>query len=40
MKLKNDDGIMRERNSFESFWFEHMKKNKNVHYFRRREYRF
>ena len=40
MKLKNDNCIMRERNSFESFWFEHMKKNKNVHYFRRREYRF
>ena len=40
MKLKNENEIIRERYSFESFCFENMKKNKNVYYFRRREYRF
>jgi len=40
MKLKSDNRIMRECNSFESFCFEDMKKTENVYYFRRREYRF
>ena len=33
MKLKNENEIMRERNLFESFCFENMKKTENVYVF-------
>ena len=40
MTIKIKNRIVIERNSFESFCFENMKKTENLYYFRRREYRF